>query len=231
MRAIGVSRRQSYWGRRIRRHLVLALVSGVLTGSILSFLQLKSLVFRVSMASAYGGLVFLSASLVIGPWNVLRGRPNPVSTDLRRDIGMWAGLLGLAHVVAGLQVHLGGQFWLYFLYPPDQPHGWPLRYDAFGVANFTGLGVTLVLALLLGLSNDFSLRALGPRRWKALQRWNYAGFALVAAHGLAYQVIEKRELPFVGLFGGLVLVVVVMQLAGFRRMRTYGRHAGQETTQ
>jgi methionine sulfoxide reductase heme-binding subunit len=173
--------------------------------------------FRLSMASAYAGLALLTAALLCGPWNVLRGRPNPVTTDLRRDIGIWAAFLGLTHVVVGLQVHMQGKFWLYFLYPPDQPYLLRLRHDAFGFANFLGLGATLVLMLLLGLSNDFSLRTLGAKRWKALQRWNYVAFALMAAHSIVYQIIEKRTLPFLGLFGCLVFVAIIMQLMGFRR--------------
>jgi sulfoxide reductase heme-binding subunit YedZ len=171
------------------------------------------------MGSGYAGLAFLGATLVLGPWNVLRNRSNPVSTDFRRDVGIWAGLLGLFHTIVGLQVHMGGNFWLYFFFPPDRPHVLSLRYDPFGFANFTGLGATLVLLLLLGLSNNLSLRRLGSKNWKALQRWNYAGFALVAAHGVVYQLIEKRDLPFVGLFGAMILLAGAMQLAGYRKSR------------
>lgn len=209
----------------MRQHLVLALVTGALTVGLFYALPSRDPTFRLSMASAYAGLALLSASLVVGPWHVLRNRPNPVSTDLRRDIGIWAGLLGLVHMVVGLQVHMQGKFWLYFFYNSDQPHFLPLRHDAFGFANFAGLGSTLVLMVLLGLSNDRSLRALGTRPWKALQRWNYAGFALVVAHSVAYQLIEKRELPFVGLFSAMGLLVMALQFAGFREMRTRTRRS------
>jgi DMSO/TMAO reductase YedYZ heme-binding membrane subunit len=55
----------------------------------------------------------------------------------------------------------------------------------------------------LVLSNDVSLRKLGPERWKSLQRWAYAGIVLTAAHAIAYQQIEKRTWIF-----QLVLYVV-----------------------
>jgi sulfoxide reductase heme-binding subunit YedZ len=192
-------------------------------------LQSKSAIHGLSLASAYAGLAFLCASLVIGPCNVLRRHSNPVTTDLRRDVGIWACLLSLLHVVVGLQVHMRGKFWFYFFYPSDQPHFLPIRYDPFGFANFTGLGATLVLALLLALSNNLSLRRLGTRRWKRLQRWNYASFALVAVHAIVYQLLEKRELLYIGLFGTMVLMVISIQLAGFRRMRarTIGRSVQQ----
>jgi sulfoxide reductase heme-binding subunit YedZ len=40
------------------------------------------------MATAYVSLALLAATLVTGPINLLRRRPNPVSTDLRRDLGI-----------------------------------------------------------------------------------------------------------------------------------------------
>jgi sulfoxide reductase heme-binding subunit YedZ len=171
------------------------------------------------MAFAYVGMAFLCTSLVIGPWKVLRGSPLGVSTDFRRDVGIWAGLLGLTHVFFGVQVHMGGKLRLYFLSPPDSPSRFFFRTDPFGFANYTGLGATLVLLLLLGLSNEYSLRLLRPTRWKALQRWNYAGFALIAVHGGVYQVLEKRPLPFVSAFAILVVTVVALQLAGFSQRR------------
>lgn len=214
--------RPLYWQRRIGRHLLLAAVSGGLTAAQSYAFPFESQLATLSTASAYAGLALLIVSLSLGPLNILRNRPNPVSTDLRRDVGIWAGLLGLIHTVVGLQVHMGGNFWLYFFFPPDQPHVLSLRYDPFGFANFTGLGATLVLLLLLALSNNLSLRRLGSKNWKALQRWNYAGFALVAAYGALYQLIEKRDLPFVGLFGGMILLAGAMPLAGYRKRKTQG---------
>jgi len=174
--------------------------------------------FRVSMAFAYTALVMLAATMVVGPLNVLRSRPNPVSTYLRRDIGIWAGLLALGHVVFGLQVHLRGRMRLYFMYGADEPHLFPVRHDLFGLANYTGLAVTVALLLLLTLSNNALLRKLGPRRWKRLQRWNYGAFALIVVHGIAYQVIERREFLFVGFGFVIVLAVVSLQMAGLRRV-------------
>lgn len=49
--------------------------------------------------------------------------------------------------------------------------------------------------MLLAISNDLSLRVLKTKRWKSLQRWTYAAFVLTAAHGIAYQLIEKRHVP------------------------------------
>src|SRR5262249_8608454 len=155
--------------QRIRQHCTLALVNAALGAGIFFLLSSPDTLFKLSMASAYAGLAVLSASLVIGPLNISRGRPNPVSTNLRRDIGIWAGLMGLFHVIVGLQVHWKGRFWIYFVYPSEENRFFPIRYDPFGFANYTGLGATLILAMLLALSNDMSLRRLGTKRWKSLQ--------------------------------------------------------------
>jgi sulfoxide reductase heme-binding subunit YedZ len=220
-------RRPSYWRRRILRHLALALASVLLTTGIFLLLTRKDPIHDVSLASAYVALILLGLSLAIGPWNVLRRRANPVSSDLRRDVGIWAGVLGLFHLVIGLDVHLRGRPWLYFVYPADQPHDVPVRHDLFGFANFTGLVAGLVLLLLLVLSNDLSLARLGTRRWKALQRFNYYAAALVVAHSIAYQFIEKRiHLPaLLVTFAVVVLVVAGLQLRGMGRVREGGGRA------
>ena len=177
------------------------------------------------MATAYLALGLLAAALAVGPLRVLRGRPSPVSSDLRRDLGIWSAAAGLAHTVIGAQVHLQGRWWAYFVYPPDQPHPVPVRTDPFGLANYAGLAAAAILAVLLAVSNDASLRRLGARRWKRLQRWTYAAAALVALHGAIYQALEGRTLPAVLLFSLVAAGVAVLQLAGYVRRVRQARRA------
>lgn len=209
--------------RRVRHHLALAALTAISLAGFYVLAPVKGTIHLWSMATAYTGLWLLVTALALGPLNVLRSRPNPVSFDLRRDIGIWAGLLGLAHVVVGLQVHMKGRMWAYFVYPPEQPHSFPLQHGIFGLANWTGLAAGLGLLLLLGLSNDLSLRRLRSRRWKSLQRWAYWIFGLVVVHGVAYQLIEKRALWFVYLFGAVVAAACVAQAAGFGARRASRR--------
>ncbi len=211
-------------GRRvIRHHLVLALATGVCFAVVGWTLPRSTWAARISLATAYASLAFLATTLVLGPLNVLQARPNAVSTDLRRDIGIWAAVVGLTHVVFGLQVHMSGDIWRYFMYGiGDRP--WlrlpvPVRLDLFGFANYTGLAATLILVLLLGLSNDRMLRTLGPRRWKKLQRWNYALLVLGALHTAAYQVLEKRALAGVLTAAAMIAGALLIQLHAYRRRR------------
>lgn len=57
--------------------------------------------YKWSMSTAYVSLLLLGCTLLTGPLNVLRRQRNPVSTDLRRDIGIWSGIVSLVHVGIG----------------------------------------------------------------------------------------------------------------------------------
>lgn len=206
--------------RRIAFHALIGAASCIVVAGFLYFSNSPQLSYKVSMATAYGSLFLFAASLMIGPWNVLRHQPNPLSSYLRRDIGIWAGILAIAHVIAGLQVHMAGKFWLYFIPPPEARAFLPVRVDPFGLTNHAGLIATVVFIMLLCLSNNASIRALGAKRWKFLQRWNYAAAILVCLHGWVYQILEKREPAFVLVFTIVVLIVFAFQLAGFRRIRS-----------
>jgi methionine sulfoxide reductase heme-binding subunit len=159
--------------------------------------------------------LLIAATLLIGPWNLLCSRPGPISSDLRRDTGIWAGAITVLHALIGQFVHLRGRPWLYYIYGPDQHHAFPVRHDLFGSANYTGLAGLLVVALLLATSNDYSLRALGTPQWKRLQRWNYAAFALTAVHAVAYLIIEKQELAWDVIVVSSLACVAVFQTTGY----------------
>jgi sulfoxide reductase heme-binding subunit YedZ len=171
----------------------------------------KDILSRASFATAYPALVLLAATLLIGPWNWLRRRPNPVSSDLRRDLGIWAGFLAILHSAVGQCVHLRGRPWLYYVYGPTEHHH-GLRHDAFGIANHTGALSALVVIALLATSNDYSLRKLRTEGWKKLQRWNYAVFALAGIHALLYQVgVEKQERWLVATVIGCIAITIAFQ--------------------
>ena len=212
--------RAGYWTRRLWRNvgiLAVALAVHLAVMRAVASPDGRQLIYRLSMATGYVSVVLIAWAMMIGPWRVRRGRPAPASTDLRRDVGIWGGLFGLAHVLTGLQVHFGGKFWKYFLYP-DGDHRIPLRGDLFGLANWTGLAAGLVLVLLLAISNDASLRALGTRRWKSWQRWTYGAAVLTVAHAFGYQIVADQEPRWIVLFALITIVVLALQLDGRRRM-------------
>lgn len=209
--------------RRTLRHLLLASSGTLLFAIVYLALDRDDAIWRASMAGAYAALIFLVITLCIGPFQVLSARPNPMSTYFRRDFGIWTGILALLHVVMGLQVHFRGKMWLYFVFPAQEAHLLPLRTDPFGAANYLGAMVTLIVVLLLALSNNKLLRLLGPRRWKRYQRLNYLLVVLLIGHGVAYQLLEKRELTYVVFFSILLLVALLAQTFGFFGYRRRGR--------
>jgi sulfoxide reductase heme-binding subunit YedZ len=206
-----------YWPRRLVRNVgILAIALVVHLVVVTATSDSRQLMYRLSMATGYASVALIAWALMIGPWRVRRGRPAPASTDLRRDVGFWGAIFGLAHVVTGLQVHMGGKFWKYFLYP-EGDHPIPLRYDLFGVANWTGLAATLVLLMLLSISNDASLRALGTQRWKSWQRWTYWVAALTVVHAIGYQISASQQRRWIALFAVITVIVLGVQLDGRRR--------------
>ena len=210
----------TYWIRRSKRHVTLAAGAIAITCLAYAATPPPDVRHRMSMATAYAGLIFLAASLWLGPWNVLRRRPNPVSFDLRRDIGIWTGIFAIVHTAIGLTVHLRGRMWMYFF---KGLHPLKLQNTQFGFANFTGLGAVLLFLMLLAISNDLSLRTLKARRWKSMQRWTYVAFLLTGAHGIAYQLIEKRQVLWVLIFAAVLTAVAVAQFLGFVQIRWRSR--------
>ena len=92
-----------------------------------------------------------------------------------------------------------------------------MRFDIFGVANHLGLIASLIIFILLCISNNLSIRGLGPAGWKRIQKWNYIGAVLVVVHGLLYQLIERRMFTFVAYVLGVTAIAAIIQLLGFRR--------------
>src|SRR5882762_4177733 len=183
----------SYWQRRIACHLTLALTALACSGLFWHlFSARRDLISHLSIATAYPALFLTAAALFLGPWNVLRLRANPVSFDLRRDVGIWAGAMALLHTAIGLNVHLRGRPWLYFV---DQDHH--VRHDLFGFCN------------------DLSLRRLGTQKWKSLQRWTYAVVVLTILHTVAYQHIEKRQAAYGAMLWCRTVALACFQISGW----------------
>lgn len=212
------------WGRRVAIYLALAAATLAVCALAPAVPLLRGpFLQRLSTALGWVSLVSLAAALALGPWHVLRGRRPPASLDLRRDLGVWAALTGLAHTVLGLQVHMRGDIARYFLHAGEAPALARVRFDLFGLANHTGALAALGLIVLLAVSNDASLRRLGRLRWKGVQRLTYPLAVLTVLHGAAYQWLERRRLALVVAFVVITALVVILQTAGVRRWRARWR--------
>lgn len=218
----GRRHRSSRFARRIRNHVALGAGSLIIGATMFGALESTDNVFRASMATAYVALALLVATLAFGPVAALRGRRYPVSTDLRRDVGIWAGLIAIAHVVIGLQVHLRGKMWEYFVRPVK---GTLLpRIDPFGAANYAGVVAALLFVLLLVTSNDASLRRLGATRWRRIHGLIEWAVMATLLHGAAYQWVETRAWGYVMFLGVVTAAVVWLRIARNRAESTRSEH-------
>src|SRR3569833_1359558 len=207
--------------RLFRHHLLLGVLS--IGSAVVLYLTrpYSAVITRLSFASAWPGLVLIAFTLLIGPLKTFWGRNVAVSQDFRRDVGIWAGMMGVFHAVIGNCVHLRGRPWLYYIYEHwTKAHVQPFRHDIFGLANYAGLVSALVLLTLLATSNDASLRALGTQGWKSLQRWNYAVFGFLIVHTLAYQIgIERPIGALVSLAVMATIITLMLQGLGYLKRR------------
>ena len=216
------AKRERLWRRVWRHHVPLGAASGITVAALYFTRPYPDPIMRGSFSTAYPALFLLLLTLGIGPLKVLLRRRNPVSQDLRRDVGIWAGIVGVAHVAIGQMVHFRGRPWLYYVYPAGQRHWLPIRHDLFGFTNYTGAMGALLLLALLATSNDVMLRRLGTPDWKKLQRMNYAIFVLVAVHTFGFMTIEHQKAWFVAAAVLGVAATLVLQVAGFVKRRAQG---------
>lgn len=199
---------------RIKQHIVLAGFSGLLLWIIYVLVPGEDIKYLWSMSTAYTSIILLGSTLILGPLNVLKNENNPVSSDLRRDIGIWCGLIGMVHIIVGIQVHMGNIF-LYFFKAVDGDESFQFRDDLFGAANYTGIIAGAILLVLLLISNDVSMKLLSRGKWKKIQQFSYFLFIFTLIHGIMYQVIEKRSLALVVIFSCLMVVPIIFQIRGF----------------
>jgi methionine sulfoxide reductase heme-binding subunit len=178
---------------------------------------------QFTVATGYVATGLLALTLLVGPGYLLLRRRNPISTYLARDAGTWAAIGSVVHVIFGLEAHATITDPL----PMFVQDGSPLT-TSFGLGNWTGLAATVILVALLATSSDFALRKLKAKRWKRIQRLNYALFALVIAHAFFYGVLLRTDSPYTLLLLLGVIAVLVGQAAG---VWLYRRRAARRTAE
>ena len=182
------------------------------------------------VASGYIALGLLALTLLIGPANLLLRRRTPVSNYLSRDVGTWAAIFSVVHLVVALEHANGSGMTASFLQFFVAPNG-GLLTNSFGLGNWTGLVALVIVLGLLAISNDFALRKLKAGPWKQLQRLNYALFALVILHAFFYGALLRMTSPFTQLLGLSVIAVFVAQTVGiWLWRRKFGRKAATITS-
>lgn len=171
---------------------------------------------RLSIATAWLCFGFLVAALAIGPRQALRtGRP-VLNHLVRRDLGIWAAVTGLLHLGFATVVVMTPAYFATYIRLDGE--GLPGAAGWIGTGSIVaGYVVGLAFLVLLALSNNASLRRLGPDRWKRVQRWAVGIFVATAAHGVIFQVIEGRT--------GMWLLALAAATTGVLVLRRRARQA------
>jgi sulfoxide reductase heme-binding subunit YedZ len=105
-----------------------------------------------------------------------------------------------------------GNGWQYFLNKTE--HGYSVRLDHFGLANYTGLFSAIIIVLLLMTSSDYFLKKLGHGRWKSIQRLSYLMIALVFIHCYFYRIGNNNLSPFFWFYIPLLVMILTFQIVG-----------------
>jgi len=198
---------------RLRKHYLPFLFLILLFGLFLHLIWPKrDSITIVTDITGYVSIVAIVISLLIGPVNLLLKRNNPVSNHLRRDIGIFGGILAVIHSITGLFVHLRGSNWKYFLNKTD--HGYTIRLDNFGLANYFGLLSTLLILIVLLTSNDYTLKKMDQATWKNIQRLTYFLFILAILHSVYYRIVSKNYYLIFYLYIPLFVMVLLFQNIG-----------------
>jgi|GEM_PF-752696 len=232
--------RQNLWVRATLRTLRHFILFNVGTGLITIFARLShrtgddqfmnlppDSMVSISIASAYTSITFLLATLLIGPIQLMRSKALPLSSYLRRDLGIWTGIFALTHFYTSLEIDFGpNTSWLYLFLAENPDALIPFRLDLFGISNYLGLIAIILFSVVLAISSDFALKALKPARWKGMQRWVYAAAGLTFIHGIIYQVIAERSVIYVATFAVIFLAIFAAQARGYQAKQKRLKQAG-----
>ena len=196
-------------------HVIMALLS-IVACVVTYFLKPEESPVRIiTIGTGYLSLFQIVFTLLWGTWQLLSRatlRRNPVNIMLRRDVGIWAGVNGVVHVILGLQVHMSGDIVRYFF---ERAYaGLTPLTNLFGFSNYTGGLATILLVLLLLISNDLSVTWLRGPVWKWVQRLNYVLIVLTLLHTFGYQVEVERPPIMIVIVVALTLVTMAAQLVG-----------------
>lgn len=197
---------------RWRNHLILLGLSVLGNGLAYVYEPTALLVDIVALGTGYVALLFLVATLSIGPLNLILKRKNAVNLDLRRDVGIWTGITATVHAAFSFLLYNNANVLLYFF--NKQGNKLTPQFNLFGLSNVLGVLAEIIMLVLLHLSNNLSLRLLKGKRWKFFQRFNYPLFVLTIAHTIGYQVLNTHTGFFNFLLIAVVFFTIEAQLVG-----------------
>ena len=213
---------------RLFRHAILASVTAVVLAAAVATGPWPAWLDRLSIVSAYLCLGYLSLVLIIGPKQAIRSGKPTVNNLLRRDLGIWGAAMGFGHLYLAMVLSMNNEYLTLFVYTDELPFSVEVRYLLYSWGVIAGFLVGILFILLVALSNDRSLRLIGTRWWKRLQRLAYVAFSLTVLHAFAFQIIESRQVLLISMMATAVALIFVVQLVGIAAVRK-AANAGTNT--
>jgi DMSO/TMAO reductase YedYZ heme-binding membrane subunit len=205
--------------QRLKYHLGLTAGTAASFGVAVLYGPADGAADRLSIVSAYLCLVLLGCALFIGPAHAITtGRP-VFNKYVRRDIGIWAALVGLVHFFLANALAMNYAYLDLYVNLATEPPSPEFRSQLYGLGTISGYIVAVLFFLLLGLSSDRVLRWIGMRWWKRLQRASYLAFVLTVLHSFAFQALESREGFLVGVVSLVCIVILAVQVFGIAAVR------------
>lgn len=202
---------------RLKRHVLLGLACVLILGAAAATVTSEGLIDRLSITTAWLCAVLLGIVLLIGPFESMRSGRRPVNHLLRRDLGIWTALIGLAHLYLGMEASMTPAYVMQFVENGRLALSFETRDALFFWGTILGFIVGLMFLMLLALSSDTAIRILGLTWWKRLQRAAWFSFTLTALHGLAFQVLESRPAAWITILALLSSGVIAARLVARKR--------------
>ena len=206
--------------KRLQHYVGLVIFSAFVLGWVTSTSN-ESTLDQLSIATAYICVSLMAVALIIGPLRTywFASNKNSINIYIRRDIGIWTALSGLAHLYLATVQSMNSSYIEQYVDVSGASLSESVRGELFLWGSITAFIVGILLLLLLCLSSDAALRLLGVRIWKRLQRLAYFAFALTVVHGVMFQLLEGRTFILVALLTVICLGVLLIQTAGFVSVR------------
>ena len=212
--------------RRLFNHAALAAGSLVILSISLWLDAGEPTSHQLSFATAWICLIYMGIALSIGPV-MARTRGNvPLNIYLRRDVGIWCALAGLAHFTLGVDQSMNQVYLARFVTSEGGLVTAPINDQLFTWGSIVGLVAAVVILVPFCLSSDFMLRKLGTTWWKRLQKSAIWAFVFTVIHGLAFQLLESRSAVLIALLLAVCLAVVALR---FRAPSSAGGATGSNT--
>lgn len=219
-------------GELIRRYLVVVVIGVILIYLFWLSRPQWSADMRFWRAVGDGSLILLYLTLALGP--AVRFLPRAgVLLPYRRELGIWFGILAIAHTVIILGGWIQWDFSLFMGYQYIPAIDRVVRLESgFGMANILGPLAVLIALPLMATSADWATGALGAGSWKFLHYAAYSIFYMVALHTAYFLYIHfttsyHRTVPepnwFQIPFAVLTTIVLALQAGAFLKTVTRQR--------